>query len=399
MKKFIIAICGILIVGNAFAAPDRYREPQQITDEAILNSWNLNSNVYGGVLSNSLYPDLGKQIGEDNRNGTRTDEGAIVLWVARDIYEHGANFCQTQIQAANKNGHKYVWLDYHWKNDWPCRRLCEYGWSGSECNVHKLECNPTYSNSTLFRPLKSTDLLTSGEMTNRNTELMNVFKFVNEQDEVTDVTRQTNHILLGVTFAVENGAEVAPIKVIGERHRRNISGLASWIVSANYMNGYNNRLLCQYGYKPNEQGTKCIIAPECSNSPDNNNSTNDDDTASCGTGKDYERYGANTAGICLDCWEKGKNKIYSKIKKQCVNAHAYTKEQMFKNSNVQCWMKTNLSDFAACVLGTTNGSSDDENNISSTNSSYQRTKTNQPSGTNNTTNNTPGSMSGQRTRP
>ena len=393
MKKFIIAVCGILALRSVFGAlPDHYGKPFKVSDD-IASKWGVDSNVkYGSPLDKTLYPDLQKQISRFD-NGTYKDEGAIIIWAARDIYEHGAKFCKVQVQAANANMREYVWLDYYWKDDQGCNTLCENGWSGSRCDRNILNCSQPgkmkvddnisivdYVNPALFSVLRNSDLLSKGQ---RHTGDMSVLDYENEEKGVSSVIRQANHVLFGIVEPVDYGVKVAPIKVIGERTKTWSNGIKSWIVSANYQDGAVN-VLCRSGYKPNSDGTKCIKNPDCENpseferqnwdwcagfsdfDPDkyvveydeskrckyymciNDNygfkSDGNHTCIPCGSGKNYERYGVDLSGYCLDC--EYSKQIFEKSKRRCVNATQYTKAQMFENN---CWLETDPDEFCKCV--------------------------------------------------
>lgn len=389
MKKFIIAICGILMIGTAMCddKPDRWLEPKK-TD--LTSWWDKGTNYQTNITD--FYPAVKNELSDDKpstRHGTWDDEGAIIIWAAREIYEHGAKFCPVQIQAANENRETFVWLDYYWRNDTPawknCTTVCVKGYTGSNCSITGHGACPTktpkvyplqgkFTNLPDWKSLRreiqntntdrytgetytTTNYVETGD-TYRKTESMTVISYQNGEGSE-DSNRNATHIVLGAVNKVENGVMIAPIQIIGRRTKTG-GGLKSWIRSAQ-SNG-NGKLLCFDGYIPDSENKNCIKDPQCgtagTNSTDNYADGSESTTASCGTGKDYERYGANTAGICLDCWEEGKNKIYSKIKKQCVNAHAYSKKKMQYGQGdesaevqFQCWLKIDPDEFCECVTG------------------------------------------------
>ena len=267
MRKIIIAICGIILTGGVDAAPNNYYEP---TESSYADYWLGENNRTYGVSITDMYKNLDKQLGKNNLGGTRKDEGAIVIWAARNIYEHGVKICPVQIQAANANLSHYVWLDYYWKDSWNCVTFCEKGYSGVGCKDTSVKCPPKVPGTNLVIRKPNTlgdlpDLIGRAWYENRHTNVMDVLSFINEKSGESVAEKQTHHVVLGVVDTVTDGVIVAPVRIIGERtstFHNVVGGINSWIVSA--LSNGDDTLLCTNGYIPNNEGTKCITNPSCS---------------------------------------------------------------------------------------------------------------------------------------
>lgn len=390
MRKIIIAMCGMCVICGAFAGePDKYREP---IPSGFADKW---LDGYSGAYSKSLpttgiYPNIETQLkdkdnGHNSHNGTFADEGAIMLWAARNIYEHGAYICAVQIQSANKNGYKYAWFDYYWKSDsssWKCKTMCESGWSGIECRDSTKQC--AAGEWSAFGTVPGLIAKESGSDTGykyRHTTEMEVLSFKNEKGGTSDagVVRQTHHIVLGVVAHAENGVFVSPIKIIGERGKTG-GGISSWIESA----ASNNRLtlLCADGYIANNSNTGCVKNPSCTGVDewcdgyktgfksdihreiingnckeyrcveDNYGFASDakrDECIACDTAI---RTGVNSAGLCEKC---STGQCFNASQKQCGGCTEIPKLKIergpnYDSENRECWRKTNPDKFWGCVM-------------------------------------------------
>jgi len=302
MRKIIIAICGIILACGAMGAevPSWLPEPKKTQ---VSPWWNA-SNSFSETITD-FYPDVNTEFADDKnhvRHGTYDDEGAIIIWAARKIYDKGAEFCPVQIQAANKNGKYWVWLDYYWNNDddvWKnCKTVCVKGYTGPTCGILGNETCSTTSTPTTqggglmghgptvnqgyFTGLpKWTNLrpeypstVTNGQQpvtqtiyaetgtTYRHTTEMEVISYTSKYG-TDDEDRKTDHVVLGVVGKVAHGIKVAPIKIVGQRSTTG-GGIKSWIKSAN---SNTPVLLCYDGYVPNSNATAC----ECNNDNQSSN--------------------------------------------------------------------------------------------------------------------------------
>lgn len=390
MRKIFVVLCGLFLASAAFGAPDRYLEPlkSQFADHWLKG--------YTGGYSASLtgtYSDLSTQLEDKNKginshNGTHDDEGAVVLYLARNIYEHGIYLCSVQAQAANRNGWQYVWFDYYWKDDWTCKWLCEPGYSGSGCADTSLKC-PSTGGTFVNTPkraitgLPSIKDIENTKDTYKHTKEMEVLSFKNEEAGSSDEgVRQTGHIVLGVVGHVDYGVYVAPIKLVGERGKTGF-GISSWIESV--ATNDQKTLLCKTGYVPNGNNTACVKNPSCDGTEsyswctgfdtqfdqekhkeepdkirkckeyrcieDNYGFTNDSnrDCVVCDTNI---KGGINKKGVCEKC---AVGKCFSAYFGECRDCTVISKFQMTRgkhhdSSDKECWRETDIDRFWGCVL-------------------------------------------------
>lgn len=390
MKKIIIAMCGLLIAGEAVAkkgTPDKLQSPT-----AQYATYWLKSDAAYDTQLNGFYTKFAEQIGENNRNGTFNDEGMVIIWAARKIYKNGAMICPVQIQAANENGYKSVWLDYYWKtnnNAWGCVDLCRPGWSGNNCETNEQSCYSSNNSENILGNLPdtkslwySTNTQEGNKWNNRHTTAMQVLYIDNEIDEKNESgePRETRHIVLGVVQKMDHGVMVAPIRIKGERHRRNISGLASWIKEVK--SDGQTILLCQDGYAANSTGDDCIQYTTCTGTeglkqcegftkfdPEKHTSfkvgdcrkykctdptqgfvsDSNHDCIACDT---TIKSGINKNGECEKC---ATGKCFNTSTGECGGCIEIPKLKIergpnYDSQNRECWRKTNADKFWGCVM-------------------------------------------------
>lgn len=426
LKKIIAFFCCLVSCASFADAPSTYYEPSV---SEYKNKWLSGGDTYSTPLNTEMasggYPHLNSQLGKYD-NGSYNLQGAISLYAAREIYEHGAKICQVQIQAANaKNNDTYTWIDYYWRdnNDWEsqCVKLCEPGYSGNKCETSNVQvsCDNDYIFKSTYSMIQYRDDDDEGE--NRHTEDMSVLKFTNQKDG-TPSTKQAEHIILGVTTKLTHGAIVTPIKVTATRIKNSSGGGQTTTYSNNSLGGgstYSNNslgggtqttytnistissaysngkitLLCQEGYVAS--GNKCVKTNECekinmdkmcdgynkdkydesmhilksrseqkcSDGPikictttgtctyfecrDGLGAAPDDSTKCISCGSDI-RSGITSGGVCKTC-EKGE--YYDKNASDfCSPAMEINKSRMERYSGIDCWMKTDKSDYKNCVI-------------------------------------------------
>ena len=395
MRKIIVAICGMLAVGRALASPpNRYREPLK---SDVAEKW---LNGYKGTYSmplTSTYSDLAKQLDDKSKsmhehNGTYDDEGAVILFVARDITEHGALVCATQIQAANQNGRQYTWFDYYWPDDWACKWICETGYSGVGCSDTSLKCPlpirglPFSSGKSVMS--SSVPQITSIKETKDkyiHTTEMEVLDYKNEEAGKSDVdVRQSYHIVLGIVEQIDYGVYLAPIKIMGQRGKTGF-GISSWINSVYAANGQRT-LLCKDGYIPNNTKNGCVKNPACDGTESypscNGFSTGFDEskheeyTDTVNKCKAYRciednygfksndnhecilcdidiKKGINRNGVCEKC---ATSQCFNASSGQCGGCTIIPKRQIERGKkydsdvNRECWTKPSTAKFWGCVM-------------------------------------------------
>ena len=288
MKKFIIAMCGMLVIGCALAVPEYYYEPtknnEYETDWKVVGKYDTDL-IY---KYSDTYPQLEEQYGYCTRTktadnyrcdedwgdalditpetGTHHDEKAIVLDIARKIFKNGAKFCTTQIQASNSDWGQWAWLSYfHNSGNYNCKIFCKYGYDPDTNCEEKLtgtsesNCQTDYEDIFTSHPL----MKNTGESGKLSKDEMEVFDFKNETGSGTSNQpagdKNTKHIVLGIVKRINNGIVVAPIEIWGRRGLANMNA-QSWVRSASTNDATTT--LCVPGYKPTENET-CEQTNEC----------------------------------------------------------------------------------------------------------------------------------------
>ncbi len=385
MKKIFIIICGILVMGDAAAAPSHYQEPKEVFYVPNnQDSWKAyNDGEYNKPLDNSLYTKLGTQLNKVSatNHGTHDDEAAVVLIMARDIYTNGNGgyFCMTQVQAANQNGRRYTWIDYYdYPGKYKCEELCRKGYWGTGCT----KTGTPDSCHTDKLDFGDYTLKTSGE---RNTQITNKTNVFVEDNAQGTSTTTADHRILIVTKKMDHGVIVSPVEVTAERYQSGTgNGKYSWIKSVN-SNG-QEFLLCAQGYEPNASGTDCQEPSWCRQQQDFDKlcpefSTSDykseqhkivnDATRGCNVIRcDYSNYGFKTKndldcmectggalayidadGLCNEC---PKGQYPNESGNGCMPENKldqYSKVDMQSKNGRQCWLETTPERFAGCVNG------------------------------------------------
>lgn len=369
MKKFIIAICGFLIVGGAMAS----REPHK-TDISDSN-WKVGGQ-YSTDVSASDYSGFTPKYQLESRAGTFGEKanGSIVAVVARRIYENGARFCTTQIQAGNN--YYTLWVDYYDTDGYKCITICKSGFYGNDCSeqVHT-GCDTKTDFRNLFDKSQYDKRILNGKTNGNFTSEMDVFSY----DEPGTGKEKTN-IVLGIIKRLQHGVIVAPIKITVRRNG-NFTDVDTRVMYTR-SNG-TETLLCASGYVENNAKNDCVPGPKCTVEQIENENLNwcpgyyetffnsdeykEEKVGNC---KVYrciaDNYGFKSTDdhTCVPCGTDAKSGILNGECTTCKtgqifttsgcssNVVSYTKEQMFKNSNNsngQCWLKTNPQDFAECV--------------------------------------------------
>ena len=390
MKKFIIAICGIILAGGAIGAKcnidsTHFKRAKTCFDdtanlEACMKtyaSWIPDtSSDYNTSLGTSLYKNLNQQLGKPttDNHGTYGDEGAIVLIIARDIYEHGGNFCMTQIQAANdEDCQKYTWLDYYdYPDKYKCEVLCRDGFNGQTCSEQpSSNCLDSHNELIFGDDTQKKD----GRNTDQITERVTVLSRINSENNNSDT--KATHIVLAVVEQKDHGVIVSPVKIIGERYKDSSDKqLKTYIKSIQSNN--QKTLLCAQDYKPNDNNTDCELIESCHGQYDkcedekrNFDSNKHEWKTRTMSGGKICRYIVCKSGYgldndnetCIPCATTRNQGIKDGV---CVQCHD---DEVFNNGNCdkykqlskhalldgfynigKCWMKSNPSEYKNCVL-------------------------------------------------
>lgn len=380
MKKFLIAVCGVLIVGNALARG--LYIPKQVDtalrDKWGLSPWNYNKDLTGRFMQKSM-------IGNANRKGACGDnaEGAGVAIIATDIFSNGngAEFCTRQIQAASNDQRSRI--DFYDTKGYKCKVFCKSGWYGKNCDTqtfteidykdYREEFDKVLTNSSL---LDTTGKYCDEESKIKTTDTP-VFHF---EQPFKDSFAQV--YVLGVLGVTEHSITVGPVDIQAVRKGYK----KSWISSVK-----GNRqefTLCAAGYIQSGDTEECVLAPErtiedrlnklCAdfkalhskseyNSSEHETiydeknkcyrfrctqnkgftSTNDVSCIECPGGAlaYLDEY-----GLCKTC---DKGEIVNENRNGCSNATLtkYSRSEMKNHGARECWLETDVQKFLGCIKG------------------------------------------------
>ncbi|MCQ2562578.1 MAG: hypothetical protein MJ158_03125 [Alphaproteobacteria bacterium] len=328
------------------------------------------------------------------------DEYGISMMIAVDTTEGGAKFCPISIVGANeKRGN--AWTEYYSAGD-GCVWLCRQGWTGEKCS--EKEDNVTTCDST--RLLQSNyDNISKTDESNRSNIENNIVNWGANNYDGCGLNKGQEHDLI---FAISDwlpsghGAFVRPYMVRAQRE--GWPNLVSWINIYPASSVYQDKntktiaqIACKNGYKPNDDGTDCVIIREGLCSLDycaGWKQTGFDEK------KHYEvavngcyqyrcketGYGFDANKNCVDCGSSMRDGISPKDG-TCVHCEigkifsAYTEDTSYcaestifdnnrllygpngsQNSKIedQCWTKSDLTDYRNCVLGNQSDSDAEE---------------------------------------
>lgn len=371
MKKVIIGIFCSLICATSYA------DGPSISNYA--NKW---LDGYTGAYSTSLNTDAGT--GYSLLSSQISNGKGVIIYAARNIYEHGANICEVQIGTTTKE------IEYYWKDSWPeCVKLCEPGYSGIDCKDHDVQasCPSDYVLNSISALL---------------VENLNNFKHTKDMEILDSVSSGTTNvkqedIVLGVVKRLDHGALVSPVKITALAYNADttLTTLTS-VLSNNH-----TTLLCQEGYVAD--GDKCVTTNDCKINMDKmcegfsksdydatshvlktkklSNSdcqkTNNGNLKVCktigetctyfecrdgygfkesGSKKCIECNGSLKQGITIDgmCKICDSGDIFNKSTKSCTRASdIIAREQMRGNNSgtTQCWTLTDPDKYKTCVIG------------------------------------------------
>lgn len=214
--------------------------------------------------------------------GTNSDEGAILMLVARKMNSRGAYFCPTQIQAGNRD---LTWFDWGYgcaqtskASSWTsyyspkgaeseCFWLCKDGYYGEECQYQTpQECS---YGSVLRSHFDGFKIATSGSDIDADIPMFYRGTWKNAWSD-RDSGEEYDTILAVTDFtATGNGAFVAPIAVRAYKYeywKRTDRGTCPdrKYVSTPYLKKESSStLVCKDGYKPNADKSDCEPTDMC----------------------------------------------------------------------------------------------------------------------------------------
>ena len=377
-KKFIVIIClNMIVSGAGFAGSSNSTQIKQgwSTKDSNL-TWGVSDYLLSGCSDpNSL---------SANCRGTYSDEGAIVVNMARKFNDRGGLFCPTQIQFGNTNNQQKIWVNLYAPTDAAdCKWLCIDGYKGTDCAETD---SGEDVGTTSLKLLKKGDVRLSGGSDYRISSTIDIF----DKSEHTSASSERGawiHVLAILKY-LDHGVLVGHLWVYGTRDW-NGGSISSWVTRAHgETNNGRERILCDKGYKVNSAKTDCeLINPNAAPKTMCSGWTEDEykahqtefeykkvggcyqyrcadrnkafPTASsrtcvdCSTGV---RGGADNDGVCQKC-ELGEYFDETDIK--CKAATGLSKAELqygsskakSGNINNECWTKTSPYDYCKCVLG------------------------------------------------
>ena len=184
---------------------------------------------------------------------TREDDVAIMALVARDITEHGAEFCLTQLSAWSSSSRFDL---YHQQPRWPslqCAWFCEPGWDGVGCmesSGPETACNTTDYRQRIDA-VKASDVYSSRDAIALHQERMGVAEYTAVLDSAHVANRYWHEIVVGAVDFMEHGIVAKPILVgvVGEHLHTDLS--TSGVVSG------KTKVLCAQGFTADD---KCNVS-------------------------------------------------------------------------------------------------------------------------------------------
>ena len=333
--------------------------------------------------------------------GKESDQGVMLMLVARKINKNGAYFCPTQIESrhTDKKANTVVTL-YNDPADFSeseCFWLCKGGFTGSECKTAVSdikECNKVELDTTRYNDTKVSIYRNDveGGMPILENSTYNCLGNVPEEHDIilaVDHLESGGHGAFVRQFVIlahrigwpdmNSSIVVYPAKQLS--YNGKLYGESDYIdISDKLASGdavitdVKPMLICTNGYEPNSSGTLCVPIDACANTGNNgnndgNNGNNDGNNNSC----DTVGYGYNTDGKCVKCTGTAgffgitsdrqcvkctDGKIYDKVTETCITTKVVTKTNLlygngvFVDGKTPCWELAGVkSDYKKCVLG------------------------------------------------
>lgn len=415
MKKIFMIFCGVIIgifviqyesyaVNVAFTETEAKRQNKPddyITKEMYVNWYkdgNTNIVITNEDLRNGLLVgDVGQTL-----SGVGESQYGIVMFIARDIVEHGGYFCPYQIQCQNMPRVKQTWTDYFLPDGYDnskCAWLCEKGYSGEKCkdnsNIVSLCDNSSYEkDGENFENIKMNTETTSSSQENTITAFHSQFN-VNYYKENYEFYYKEYDVILGAIKFLEHGIIAVPTRID--------CGILNWpdmdsfveklsLPTAATYKEFNEgvapkgTILCAQGYTANVDNNECIpIDANICNISDSNFCDNfdienfDADIHYMAESTNCVKYFCKEPGTafksttdttCVECSNGGPDpnngtciscdtgQYFDEDNGTCETAVAYSKSDMqygkgeTKNTvplAQQCWLIATPEEYAECV--------------------------------------------------
>ncbi len=186
--------------------------------------------------------------------GKAGDEYVRLAWVARTIKEGGAEFCPTEIRAANKEATKSAWLEYYDLGG-KCYWVCKDGYAGSTCGTKisassSVMCNPDaidFQKSISRASAKASNIAMKIPMFRMGDNRECDKSTKQEHDMILMAVPQDDHTMIAQAMIIRSG-----VKYTDQRYTAPFFST----------DGSTPIPLCMPGYKPKANGTS-VWATRC----------------------------------------------------------------------------------------------------------------------------------------
>ena len=402
--SFLCLMVGLLCANNGFGSSYYLWGSQQLVGgTAAYNAWGAPSLSVSFIQDSNIGPGkfrikegwawAGTKAGDAENNESLRDDKSVMVFVAKDIYEHGGWFCLTQLAAISSNSSFQI---VNQQPNWPgmnCMAFCEPGWDGFMCSQSvsgtavDLACNTTDVVSSIEKvkqeKYKNNDALSLHwqRMGTASTQDFFVRYFVNNFYE--------HVVYLGATDFMTHGIVAQPVLVSAVGNHPAVT-----VVNSGPAATGKTKVLCAQGFTRNDKcemnSKNCGSNVWCNGYSDSGFKSNihvkqmkgrcnvivcKDGSKALDSSFNCVDYDGIRNGRCdvsenelygkyIGCDE---GKIYDDATCKCVVARSVSKEIMQYGPagasalvNEQCWTKETVEDFQNCVFGIVPVVSDDD---------------------------------------
>lgn len=399
MKLALFCLLGMLlpVLGNAgeynFVGNSEYADGRTNLSEAIRNAWGITP------LNDGYIQDADDETGKafqikrgwsccgTTNNGvptiTKQDDVAIMAYVAqKNIAEHGAEFCLTQIHVGSTPD---VFSLYYQQPNWPnlqCAWFCEPGWDGVGCKEKTSEnhaCNPVKNYVAAINKVKES-IYTGNDAITLSRKRIGIAENIGIFDAIMVNNFYPHQVVLGAIEFKEHGIVVTPIVLGGVGShtsithlttRKLVSGVKKTLCAQGYTKGEN----CEVSSKQCGTDILCTGYSDKFNSNIHEKKPNGlcsvfvckdgdkglDEDSKCVQCEQSVRQGicavsGDNVGKCIKC---NVGKYFDETDCSCKDARVLDQNQIkygaFEGDIItkQCWTMNDPTDFKECMLGTT----------------------------------------------
>lgn len=195
------------------------------------------------------------------------DEFAILMMVAREINDHGARFCPTQVEGHNKNKGK-AWTEYSDAasgSTASCVWLCQSGWTGDRCSVpatSSVSCDASLLKRENYSGVKrvASGANIKGSLPMFGTNAKGVAGILNASATLAACgvhKTQEHNMILAINRWLPSGHGAFVRKMVVRAERRGWKNMESTATVYPASNSADI-LVCKNGYQANANGSDCI---------------------------------------------------------------------------------------------------------------------------------------------